>query len=285
MGLYNVSAGTPRHFSLYHFFLSPPPHLLPLICSARRRGRETRSEMYPGARYTRARAPRIHTYFLIIPTFFLRGRAEARARLFASRTLFQFSPAPRRFVYRRDKATYTFVANVAIESPPVTKATGYADRVISFLGRENEGFLTHFTRRAGLTRSPCRRYFVDHQGRAPRARALHAKRKCAADCFRIRHPPSCAILPLSLSLFSLLLFFPSYLRPVRNYIVVLRDAAPNFPSINHFLGIEIVRRACSRILSRLSDVIARMYLIINLLYGLLYDRELAQSVRVWGVSP
>lgn len=69
-----------------------------------------------------------------------------------------------RFVYT-DKATYIFVGNVAIESPRWQKPPGMPDRVISSLGRENEGFLTHFTQTAALTRSSCRRYFVDHQGR------------------------------------------------------------------------------------------------------------------------
>lgn len=61
------------------------------------------------------------------------------------------------------------------------------DRVISSLGRENEGFLTHFAHTAALTRSSCSRYFVDHQDRGD---ALHAKRKCAVDSFHEFPPPS-----------------------------------------------------------------------------------------------
>lgn len=91
------------------------------------------------------------------------------------------------------------------------------DRVISSLGRENEGFLTHFTHTAALTRSSCRRYFVDHQGQDD---ALHAKKENAHWTLALTSARLRSLSPFSGEITSSLLetYSPGYFLPI-NYLV------------------------------------------------------------------
>lgn len=118
----------------------------------------------------------LYTYFIIIPTFFTWMSKKARAQALCESDIIPIFARQRRFVYTRTKRRILLLVTWQLNHP-VTKATGYSGRVISSLGRENEGFLTHFTHRGfnEIAMSPLFR------GPSRPGATLHAKRKCATD--------------------------------------------------------------------------------------------------------
>lgn len=141
-------------------------------------------------------------YFIIISTFFIWMNKKTTCPALCESDIIPIFAKQRRFVYTRTKRRILLLVAWQLNHP-VTKATGYSGRVISSLGRENEGFLTHFTHRGfnEIAMSPLFR------GPSRPGATLHAKRKCATDC--------------------------SIAHLQRNYIVTPRDIAPYFLLINH----------------------------------------------------